>query len=188
MTTIENEDLSSSIASDYQASAALQFCGNLRETALNAAFHAIGIGEELAELEEALLTGQRESIVAEAGDVCWYFSQMLKENGIDMGELVGAGRANDKDSEMSNDANSVLDFRAVHVAWGKVLGKQKRLVLGKQIPREELVPVCAEALATLQAFLRSRHGISMKEVLIYNNKKLVDRVNRGVIIGDGDNR
>eukprot|EP00933_Yihiella_yeosuensis_P051846 TRINITY_DN49822_c0_g1_i1.p1 TRINITY_DN49822_c0_g1~~TRINITY_DN49822_c0_g1_i1.p1 ORF type:complete len:227 (+),score=23.00 TRINITY_DN49822_c0_g1_i1:96-776(+) len=219
--------LSPTLANSYQESATTQFCGDLKEVRFHGAFHAVGVGEELSELQEALVkydlalatstkkrkfdsiaevAAAREDVVAEAGDVCWYFSQLLKENGIQLGELVesptstaaaGAGGTCAGISAHSSEDSEgpETDFPSVHMAFGRVLGKQKRLCLGKVIPREDLVAVCKEAFQALQKFLSSEKrfkigggAISMQEVLVYNNKKLCDRVRRGVIIGDGDHR
>lgn len=139
--------------------------------------------------------------VAEAGDVCWYFSQMLAENGVDMGEIVDTKLA-EKEADVAaatisevarplkrSKAESAFGaFRHVHMAFGRVLGKQKRLILGKQISREELVIVYQEAFAALSSFMEHKIGVPMADVLKYNNRKLVDRLKRGVIIGDGDHR
>jgi len=186
----------------------------LQTQTFNASFHAVGVGEELAELQEALIKSEenrdatdeacrqhQQDIVAEAGDVCWYFSQMLAENGVDMGEIVDTKLAK-KEADVAaatmsevarplkrSKAESASEaFRHVHMAFGSVLGKQKRLILGKHISREELVTVYREAFATLSSFIVRKIGVPMADVLKYNNRKLVDRLKRGVIIGDGDHR
>ena len=196
--------LSAQTAEQYQESAAMQFCGGLQEKTLRAAFYSTGVAEELSELLDAVLKNDKQNIIAEAGDVMWYFSQFLKENGIEMSKIIGeknsdndAGDAVDIESadaaaDVTEKKHKIevtnVDFSIVHLAFGKVFGKQKRLILGKVIAQEDLVKICSKAFSTLEAFMENNYEVGMREVLVYNNKKLVDRIKREVIIGDGDYR
>ena len=151
-----------------------------------------------------MLKNDKQDIIAEAGDVMWYFSQFLKENGIEMSKIIGeknsdndAGDAVDIESadaaaDVTEKKHKIevtnVDFSIVHLAFGKVFGKQKRLILGKVIAQEDLVKICSKAFSTLEAFMENNYEVGMREVLVYNNKKLVDRIKREVIIGDGDYR
>eukprot|EP00929_Paragymnodinium_shiwhaense_P071078 TRINITY_DN3610_c0_g1_i1.p1 TRINITY_DN3610_c0_g1~~TRINITY_DN3610_c0_g1_i1.p1 ORF type:complete len:181 (-),score=50.92 TRINITY_DN3610_c0_g1_i1:67-609(-) len=177
-----------SLVDQYQESAAAQMVGTFSDDKKWIGFHTVGIAEELAELEEALAAMRedladpescRRNVVAEMGDVCWYFSQLLFHMGIKMEEVVSIS------SGMALCAGSVEP--SLSIGFGKLFGKVKRQLLGREYNRDELLTVARNAMASLLECMR-QNDISLAEVLKYNNEKLVARFQRGTILGDGDER
>lgn len=98
-------------------------------------------------------------LAEEAGEVCGKIAKFIRKN-------VGFQPAN----RYGNDYPSIMDWNAKNEQFCKDLSKE----LG------DVMWMVAE-LCTV-------YGLDMGEVMIENIEKLADRKERGVIVGEGDNR
>lgn len=192
-------------------------------------FHAVGMAEECAELHAASHcedrscdSAARANIIKEAGDLCWYLVNWCDCWDVPFGKCVVASinsRALNEDlsprrhirEDLTPRRLSTKDFVLVHGSLGEILGKQKRVALGKFTEGEfgALVePLVTEFLIRLQNFLgghtdepqdahlqrglflpgRLERRITLCEVFEVNMRKIEDRKARDVVVGEGDNR
>lgn len=75
---------------------------------------------------------------------------------------------------------------------GEVLGKVKKVFRDRsgkidRVFKDMLIKECGDVLWYMTRLL-DQFDISLEEVAITNSKKLIDRMRRGVIHGDGDDR
>lgn len=140
----------------------------------------LGLSSEVAELCITFQTMEREAIIKELGDVCWYFSQLLNELNLstpNRQSMYGFGRYFDYLALTLN-----LNSNA-----GLVAGKIKKWLRGDKgvlsIDDSILVSIYNNIVAYCHTV-----DTNLDEVLQVNYEKLTGRKERGVIKGDGDNR
>ena len=88
------------------------------------------------------------------------------------------------------EVGEVADKIAKAVRRGEISINNDELII-KRGSGEELTQYIADELGDVLwfvAMMARRLGVSLEEVMRHNLDKLADRQNRGVIIGDGDNR
>lgn len=116
---------------------------------------------------------QRDDVIAEAGDILWFYAQICTEQGVDM-EMT--------EVEMSADWVTVGCYMLLD-PYAKSLRKGEQFFM-EQIDRQsaQLIASQAAAIANVVA------GLTLEEVLEKNIQKLASRQERGVLEGSGDHR
>lgn len=119
-------------------------------------------------------------VIKEAGDVCWYLVEFLSELDIPVDVLINS------EALESGKAHNIAMFYAC--ACAELIKK------GIRDNGRINSPTLASIIANLQHIWASLNfdmnmmGISMEVVLETNNKKLLSRLNRNKLNGQGDDR
>jgi hypothetical protein len=152
-------------------------------------YTALGLVDEAAELAEALYNGAEQDIFAEAGDVLWYASQLLREMDENLADLAG------EDWEKitySPAVNTELDFMGLFIHTGHIAGRAKKIMRDGHavIPNDYRASILNALHWTLVcvASTLAQQGKTLGEAAEANAAKLADRAERNVLTGDGDNR
>ena len=137
------------------------------------AYFTLGLFDEMDELIEKIInfdlgngTVTTNDVIAEAGDVCWYACGIANHLNLDFMSIV-ANRASYKEN---TNPFSLLGLVKKHYRDGKALDPE--------VVENILKNIIHKAMC----------NINPKIVLKTNYDKLIDRLERDVIKGDGDNR
>lgn len=152
----------------------------------NLAYTAFGIIEETGEVLEKLDILDQDGLKKEMGDQCWYIANCCSELNVKMQDLVP--RMNsvicpDKDRDL-------VDFMIVQIT--KIAGKTKKMIRddnGKitEDKKEAILTALAHIMAAIDKMAHN-HNLDIEEIMEANLAKLLDRKNRNVLKGSGDNR
>jgi NTP pyrophosphatase (non-canonical NTP hydrolase) len=148
------------------------------------AYYALGLVGEAGELLEKVIYGENDGIIAELGDVTWYFSGILYEMHIDFGTVP-------YDEKKYSDT---LLKQAVQlsVSTSKIAERIKKLFRDgngeMSFERQKEIELqMSEILGVMHALARSL-GVDMEIVMVRNRQKLLDRMDKNALSGEGDNR
>lgn len=149
----------------------------------------LGLAGEGGELLAAISTFglkpiNRENVLKEIGDVCWYFAEVCRVTGLSFEAMIGFDEHKDIES-----VNPPLDLPTTIAAIcelakkslrdeGGAWGEERKARLEAQLRRLGLVILCC----------CRRYGWPLSDVLLANIQKLTDRRDRNKLKGDGDNR
>lgn len=165
------------------------------ELTINAALYpAFGlVGEATEALEKFYYASDRNEIVKELGDVLWYITRLSAELGSSLTELI-----NHIDGEPYDDnEDDVMDhFINMIASSGRCAEHVKKTIrddhsdLNKPFNLEREKKILQELHSLLTSLTRITTLIhsSIEEISFMNMDKLLDRNNRGMIHGEGDNR
>lgn len=135
-------------------------------------YPALGLIGELNELMDAVIDGEMDRIIKEAGDTCWYIANLSNDIGLEMSDIV---------CKPSTPLPSVKNI-------GVFCEKVKKYVRdGAEEKRADIIDFVSEALSSVITVCHD-HCIPFDLVLTTNIKKLQSRKERGTLTGDGDNR
>ena len=124
--------------------------------------------------------GNKQLVIKEAGDVCWYMVEFLAELDIPVDVLINS------EAFQTGRACKIGIYYASNCA--ELIKKGIRDA--GRINSDTLTKIIANLQllwASLNYDLRIM-GLSIEEVLETNNKKLLSRLDRGKLQGSGDNR
>ena len=142
-------------------------------------FGLVGECGEFMELYEGIKYPNavpREQVVKEAGDVCWYIVEVLKELEIPVDVLS---------SIMETDVCESILTLACRCAE---LTKKKIRDSGPSGVYITGIIQCLRCILHNLEKILLGSGISLQEVFDTNNKKLLSRMERGKLKGEGDDR
>lgn len=161
------------------------------------AYVTAGLASETAELLEKVVdpsTGVTAT-QAELGDVSWYFVSAHRELGLDATPVLRSAvlGIRDVDSPGKVGLLSALDSVSWVVASaGRVSGLFKKAIRDDAgaltCERRDRLEAELENLIAQWVFVHLALGLDCEQTLRLNAEKLLDRKDRGVIAGDGDNR
>ena len=162
----------------------------------NLLYPTLGLMGEFGEVAEKLKKAIRDDnyvitdakktdIIKEVGDVYWYIGAVASEAGIELEEIS----FNDQSFHIDN-----LDiYQSLFFLHGSVnsIAQHCRIILSGNEYSEFAKPYLKQILQSfveeLNRFLK-KIDINMEQVLETNIAKLLDRKNRNVLSGSGDNR
>lgn len=142
------------------------------------AYPTLGLVEEVAELLETPY-GDRDALVKEMGDVCWYAAAVARDLDLDLQDCY--------------DDPFVMfetDVEALFIHATKIAGRVKKILRGDkdiESKKEEIGRRLGDMLRRVSA-LANGFDSSLEEVCQKNVEKLSDRKERGTLKGDGDTR
>ena len=144
------------------------------------AYTLIGMWDEMNEYMEKVNTLDKytkEEINAEIFDVIWYICAFCKEVGLDFSQIITDAMMNEEpnDDQMETDVNPFRMFGLI----------KKYYRDGKELDKEKISSMLVSFASSLLEDVSLR---DLKEGLQANYDKLMDRRNRNVVSGDGDNR
>ena len=144
------------------------------------AYTLIGMFDEMNEYMEKIAEGNKhtkEEIDAERFDVNWYICAFCKEVGLDFPEIIKDGMLKEPpmENELETDINPFRLFGLV----------KKYYRDNKELDKEKVTSMLISFVSTILEGLSSKE---VKEGLQANYDKLIDRRERNVVSGDGDNR
>ena len=144
------------------------------------AYTLIGMFDEMNEYMEKIAEGNKhtkEEIDAERFDVIWYICAFCKEVGLDFPEIIKDGMLKEPpmENELETDINPFRLFGLV----------KKYYRDNKELDKEKVTSMLISFVSTILEGLSSKE---VKEGLQANYDKLIDRRERNVVSGDGDNR
>ena len=118
--------------------------------------------------------------IKELGDMCWPMSQICHHKDISFEGLFLSSYHDDFEDN---------NWKIVRLAL-KTLAEQSKKIIrdGKS---EKRIVALSIAMSILAEFIRWNCGLlgcTIEEILMENKNKLTDRLDRGTIQGDGDNR
>lgn len=136
------------------------------------AYPALGLIGELNELIDAVIDGDLDRIIKEAGDTCWYIANLSNDIGLEMSAIV---------CKPSTPLPSVKNI-------GVFCEKVKKYVRDSaEEKRADIIDFVSEALSAVVTICED-YCIPFNLVLTTNLDKLQSRKERGTLTGDGDNR
>ena len=152
---------------------------------------ALGVAGEGSELIVATQSNNRDDILAEAGDVCWYLSRYIaKVLGKGFGDYINVAAVQRK-----GGLHRLTGPRFALEHIGKICGVEKKRVRDgetwddrKRFEKNAIASDSAIALISWLEDLLRDNGYSLAQALVYNQKKLSKRLEVGTIKGDGDHR
>lgn len=135
-----------------------------------------GLIEEMEELGEAT---EVEDVIKEAGDVFYYIASIARETDIDLESLF------DRYEE-----NNIIDKKLPTSLPLKLLKKTYRDMDGimSDFYKAQLWDFLSAVIHEVVIFCSDFTEVSVEEIMQINIDKLQDRLKRGVIQGDGDQR
>jgi len=135
-------------------------------------YPSLGLIGELNELMDAVIDGEMDRIIKEAGDTCWYIANLSNDIGLEMSDIT---------RKPSTPLPSVKNI-------GVFCEKVKKYVRdGAEEKRADIVEFISDALSAVITVCHD-HCIPFDLVLSTNIAKLQSRKERGTLTGDGDNR
>lgn len=153
-------------------------------------YYVFGMADELSKIATAILRYEHDKtqenvakLWDECGDFLWYFTRYCEY--FDLGvENIG----NEFGYESSLFINSaVLAYLQLSSALGVVLGYEKKFMRGDENP--SFSPIAdLTYIFNMFSVLVSSLGQTIEQIAERNYEKLSDRLERGVIKGDGDDR
>lgn len=135
-----------------------------------------GLLEEMEELGEAT---EVEDVIKEAGDVFYYIASIARETDIDLESLFNR-----------YEENNIIDKKLPISLPLKLLKKTYRDMDGimSDAYKEQLWDFLAAIIHEIVIFCSDFTEVSVEKIMQINIDKLQDRLKRGVIQGDGDQR
>lgn len=143
------------------------------------AYPTLGFIEEVEELLD-VSADDKETMIKEMGDVCWYAAAVATDLGLEL--------------EACYDDYMFLledDVEALFIQSCKIAGRVKKILRGdKDVEgkRKEIGQRLGDVLRRLSALAGKYADTTLEEVLRINLEKLAARQERGTLKGDGDNR
>lgn len=167
-----------------------------KETALE--YTILGLVNEAGEVADAykqiLKAGQNSqsalNLAKESGDCLWYLSQVVRELGLEIDVELSA--LTEKYADSVNDETSLqIAILSLVFESGEVAGIYKKVLRGDKSlddsNKAKILNRCNDVLWSLYLIVKWV-GYDLNTIAEMNIAKLNDRLNRGVIKGDGDNR
>ena len=148
-----------------------------KSTALEMAYLALGLIGEVGELSRAMFSDDRNNLLSEIGDCCWYLAR------IDHSFLLPKA-----DSEILNELSPLLNGLETH-AFAVANAAKKCLRDGVSFDKTLSHAALLKAvLVKLVNWIGPDEPNLFERILYLNNQKLMDRLEKGTIGGDGDKR
>lgn len=142
-------------------------------------------GEVLAVLSTTPLRPlNRQDLLKEIGDVCWYFAEVCRATGCDFAAAIDMSSFRDIGGISPRDQMPVVVGRICEIAK-KTLRDDRGQWTDK---RKALLADSLHKLGGVLLALCRFYGISLSDVLAANVEKLMSRLTRDKLHGDGDNR
>lgn len=147
---------------------------------------ALGLGDEAGELlEKVARFGMRnvDDTLAEVGDVTWYLAQLLLRRGVPL------SAAYERSLTIGYEVEAMLLSVAVDVAvtCSLIQGRVKKELRDGMVNEAVVLDYAARVLRSLDTLSRAM-GSNLPLVVERNRVKLLDRLERNVLKGEGDKR
>lgn len=156
--------------------------------ALATPYLALGLGDEAAEVAEKIIIHETKQTLfvmvrSEIGDVLWYLAQLLLRFDIKLSEAYERSKSTgfDFESTLRGSAYSLM------VLSGMIQGRVKKSIRDGVDVREQVLHH-ASAMLRLLDCMATACGGSLVVVMLDNKSKLLDRLERNAIKGEGDVR
>jgi len=138
----------------------------------------LGLWDEIEEFVEKLdakhTVESHTELLKEAGDVLWYIAAICKELNIDF-DMIMQIATNESDLRELNES--------------KIYGMLKKFYRdGKMLDTTYIGEYLITAVVNVFTSMSSDYKANIQEAMRMNYTKLIDRKERNVISGDGDNR
>jgi NTP pyrophosphatase (non-canonical NTP hydrolase) len=164
---------------------------------------ALGLSDEAGEFHEKASKyagarnkryGQKErkSLAGELGDVMWYTARIIDELDIDTEQFQEELDQDISGSPLGPQIKQIGEYsEQLLLSSVRVNGRIKKIIRGDD-GKEEKIEDIAQNLKTIFSTMKhiSHHAgfFSLETVMSLNVNKLLDRSERNVLRGDGDNR
>jgi phosphoribosyl-ATP pyrophosphohydrolase len=188
-----------------------QFCSTtaIYPTEVEVEYLALGLASEAGELLDKVLEqkpNKRDSIISEASDLCWYTVRLLNACGVSFETTVSSLSLPDRIGPNYITHLALHSATRIAAKSGLVAGLVKKQIRDgrgwsgeqREEQRMKMIDALTALLFEIASFacaIERVYTVDEKEVpvdfdylLRYNMKKLLDRKERGVLGGSGDNR
>lgn len=123
-------------------------------------------------------------VCKEMGDAMWYLARLADHFEFDMSESF----SRDLSISTMNPEVGREELESAFLEAAKINGHQKKMIRDNT-DKSDLIKDCAESI--LLSFRTAAHHLGLFDIQVVmqrNVYKLLDRIERGVVHGDGDNR
>lgn len=150
--------------------------------ALAKPYLALGLGDEAGELlEKAMGAKLLRPMADECGDVMWYLAQLLLQYDIKLSDCFGGN------SPLKFHADLHSSCSMVAVIASKMQGRVKKEIRDGIDVRAKLIQYANELMRVLDSICVVL-ATTLLEIIERNKAKLLDRLERNAIKGEGDER
>lgn len=148
---------------------------------------ALGLGDEGGELLEKVVANglsRENDTLAEVGDVMWYLAQLMLRRGV-MLSTVYERSLTLSSSLHTAELGAVANHVVIHCS--KLQGRVKKELRDGSVNEAAVLEYAAQVMRSLDTIARVL-GSNLLFVVERNREKLLDRLERDAIKGEGDAR
>lgn len=148
---------------------------------------ALGLGDEAGELlEKVAQFGMHkvDATLAEVGDVTWYLAQFLLRRGVKLSTAYERIR---ELPPVEHEATVIAVACDISIACALIQGRVKKELRDGTVNEGAVLNYAARVLRSLDTLSRTL-GSNLTLVVEHNRVKLLDRLERNAIKGEGDAR